>query len=61
MAEWEELGRFLVGLAVEITTNVTRGLQNVGQSFINQLAGIVDHHKYTGGIQGIGFIWRGTY
>ena len=30
MAEWEEPGRFLVGLAGEITNNVTRGLQNVG-------------------------------
>ena len=36
MAEQEELERFLVGLASEITNNVTRGLQNVGQSFTNQ-------------------------
>ena len=40
MAEWEELCRFLVGLASEITNNVTRGLQNVGQSFSNQFAGL---------------------
>ena len=40
MAEWEELGRFIVRLAGEITNNVTRGLQNVGQSFTNQLAGL---------------------
>ena len=39
MAEWEELGRFLVGLAGEITNNVTRGLKNVGQRFTDQLAG----------------------
>ena len=32
MVEWEELGRFLVGLAGKITKNVPRGLQNVGQS-----------------------------
>ena len=38
MVEWEELGRFLGGLASEITNIVTRGLQNVGKSFINQLA-----------------------
>ena len=31
MAEQEELGRFLVGLAGEIKNNVTRGLQNVGK------------------------------
>ena len=41
MAKWEELGRFLVGLAGEIANNVTRGLQNVGQSFTNQLAGLL--------------------
>ena len=37
MAGLEELGRFLVGLAVEIT----RGLQNVSQGFTNQLAGLL--------------------
>ena len=36
MAEWEELGRFLVGLVGEITNNVTRGFQIVGQSFTDQ-------------------------
>ena len=36
MAEQEELGRFLVGLASEITNNVTRVLQNVGTSFTHQ-------------------------
>ena len=40
MAKSEELCRFLVGLAGEITDNVTRGLQNVGQSFTNQLTGL---------------------
>ena len=40
MAEWEELSRFLVGLASEITNNVVRELQNVGQSFTNLLAGL---------------------
>ena len=39
MAELEALGRFLVWLAGEITNNKMRGLQNVGQSFTNQLAG----------------------
>ena len=29
-----------MGLAGEITNNVTRGLQNVGQSFTNWLAGL---------------------
>ena len=41
MAEWEELGRFLVVLAAELRNNVTRGLQNVVQSFPNQLAGLL--------------------
>ena len=41
MAEWEELGRFLMGLPGEITNNVTRGLQNVGPSFANQLVGLL--------------------
>ena len=41
MTEREELGRFLVGLASEMTNNVTRGLQNVSQSFTNQLAGLL--------------------
>ena len=31
MVGQKELGRFLLGLAGEITNNVTRGLQNVGQ------------------------------
>ena len=41
MAEQEELGRFLVGLAGEISDNVSRGLQNVGQSFTNHLTGLL--------------------
>ena len=41
MAEWEEHGRFLVGLAGEITNNEIRELQNVGQSFTNQIAGLL--------------------
>ena len=41
MAEWEELGRFLVGLAGEIKNNVSRGLQNISQNFMNQLAGFL--------------------
>ena len=36
MADWEELGKFLVGLAGEIPNNVTMGLQDVGQSFTSQ-------------------------
>ena len=40
MTEQEELGRFLVGLASEITNNVIWGLQNVGKCFTNQLAGL---------------------
>ena len=35
-----ELGRFLVGLATEITNNITGRLQNVGHSYTNQLAGL---------------------
>ena len=41
MAEQEELGRSLVRLAGEKRNNVTKGLQNVGQNFINQLAGLL--------------------
>ena len=37
----KKCGRFLLGLAGEKTNNVTRGLQNVGQSFTNQLAGLL--------------------
>ena len=40
MAEWEELSGFLVGLAGEITNNITRGLKNIGQSYTNQLASL---------------------
>ena len=40
MAEWEELCRFLVGLAGEIRNIVARGFQNVDQSLTNQLAGL---------------------
>ena len=39
MAELEEQGKFLVWLASKIANNATRGLQNVGKSFTNQLAG----------------------
>ena len=38
MAQQEELGRVLVGLATEITNNVTGGLQEVGQNFSSQLS-----------------------
>ena len=38
MEQQEELGRFLVGLATEITNNVTGGLQEVGQNFSPQLS-----------------------
>ena len=38
MAQQEELGRFLVGLATDITNNVTGGLQEVGQNFSSQLS-----------------------
>ena len=38
MNEREERGRFLVGLAGEITNNVKRGLQSVGKSFTNHIA-----------------------
>ena len=41
MAEQEEVCRFIVGLAGEITNNITRGLQNIGQSFTYQLAGLL--------------------
>ena len=41
MTEWKELGRFFVGLAGEITNNVTRQFQNEGQSFTNKLAGLL--------------------
>ena len=41
MAGQEELDRFIVGLASEITNNVTRGLQNIGQSSTDQLAGLL--------------------
>ena len=41
MAEQKELHRFLEGLASEITNNVARGLQNIGESFTNQLAGLL--------------------
>ena len=41
MAEWEELSIFLVWLASEIIKNKTRGFQNVGHSFTNQLAGLL--------------------
>ena len=42
MAEQEELCRFFVGLAGAITNIVTRGLQNVEQSFTNHLAGLLN-------------------
>ena len=36
-----QLGKLLVELTSEITNNVTRGLQNVGKRFTNQLAGLL--------------------
>ena len=38
MAQQEELGRFLVSLATEITNKVTGGFQEVGQNFSFQLS-----------------------
>ena len=40
VAEWKKIGKFLVGVADEIAHNVTRGFQNVGESFTNQLTGL---------------------
>ena len=37
MAQQEELGRILVGLANEISLNVTVGFHEVGKSFSTQL------------------------
>ena len=41
MAEQEEFGRLLVGLAGKVTNNVTSTFQSVGQSFKNQFAGLL--------------------
>ena len=61
MDEWEELGRFLVGLAGGITNNVIRGLQNVSQSFTNQLTGLLTVISVQGVSQGVGsFDWEPT-
>ena len=40
MAQQEELGRFLVGFATEISVNVTAGFHEVGKSFSTQLANL---------------------
>ena len=40
MAQQEELGRFLVGLANEISVNVTAGFQEVEKSVSTQLANL---------------------
>ena len=40
IAQQEELGRFLVGLANEICVNVTSGFHEVGKSFSTQLANL---------------------
>ena len=40
MAQQEELGRFLVGLANEISVNVTVGFHEVGKSLSIQLANL---------------------
>ena len=61
IAQWEELGRFLVGLAGEITNNATRGLQNVYQHFTNQLAGLSTVISTQGEYQVVGsFDWEHT-
>ena len=54
MAVWEADGRFLVGLAGEITNNVIRGLQNVSQSF--KISRFINYHKCTMDIPGSGLI-----
>ena len=40
MAQQEELGRFLVGLANEISVNVAAGFHKAGKSFSTQLANL---------------------
>ena len=54
MAEWEKCGRFLVGLADEITNNIIRRLQNVGPSFTNQVAGLLTVTRSQGVSQVVG-------
>ena len=40
MAQQEEFGRFLVGLANEISVNVTAGFHEIWKSFSTQLANL---------------------
>ena len=54
MTEWQELGRFLVGLAGEITNNETWGLQNICKGFANQLAGLLTDISAQGVYQVVG-------
>ena len=54
LAKQEEPARFLVGLASEIANNVTRGLQNVGKKFANQLAGFLTVINAQGLSQAVG-------
>ena len=58
MAEWKEHGRFLVGLAGEIKNNVTRELQNVGQTYTNQLTGLLTVISAQGVSQVVGSFGR---
>ena len=59
MAGQEEPGRFLVGLAGEMTNNVTRGLQIVRHSFTNQLPGGLTVISAQGVSQVVGSFDRG--
>ena len=54
MAELEEIGRFVVGLAGEITNNVIRGLWNASQNFTNQLTGLLTAISTQGASQVLG-------
>ena len=47
-----------MGIAGEVPNNVTKGLQNVSQNFMN--CRFIHCHKYTRGIPGSMFILWGT-
>ena len=60
MAQQEELGRFLVGVANEISVNVTGGLHEVGKSFSTHLANLSTVISAQGVSQIVGTFERGT-
>ena len=61
MAANEDFGKFLVGLAGEISNEVKRSLQDVGGGFTKPFSKFINCHQYSRDITGSRGFWRWSF